>query len=101
MDVWQVNRPSFFGIDGEIYNVRVGSLGLGSGAERRRKFERCRSSSIFRTPGDYLFKCRDCKHNGCKNRTCIGDKRAICAYALPDDHEPRNIATDKHAQSVR
>ncbi|SHG57389.1 hypothetical protein [Bradyrhizobium erythrophlei] len=53
----------------------------------------------------YLFKCRDCKHNGGKDRTCIGDKRAImcadCAYALPDDHEPRNIATDKHAQSVR
>src|ERR1700738_1357499 len=41
-------------------------------------------------PGDYLFKCRDCKHNGGKDRTCIGDKRAImcadCAYALPDDH---------------
>jgi hypothetical protein len=76
-----------------------------AGAERRRKFERCRSASIFRTPGDYLFKCRDCKHNGGKDRTCIGDKRAImcadCAYALPDDHEPRNIATDKHAQSVR
>src|SRR5258706_2757873 len=71
-----------------------------AGAERRRKFERCRSASI-----DYLFKCRDCKHNGGKDRTCIGDKRAImcadCAYALPDDHEPRNIATDKHAQSVR
>ena len=54
---------------------------------------------------DYLFKCRDCKHNGGKDRTCIGDKRAImcadCAYALPDDHEPRNIATDKLAQSVR
>jgi len=34
-----------------------------------------------------------------------GDKRATmcadCAYALPDDHEPRNIAMDKHAQSVR
>jgi hypothetical protein len=62
-------------------------------------------ASIFRTPGDYLFKCRDCKHNGGKDRTCIGDKRAIMcadrAYALPDDHEPRNIATDKHAQSVR
>jgi hypothetical protein len=76
-----------------------------AGAERRRKFERCRSASIFRTTGDYLFKCRDCKHNGGKDRTCIGDKRAImcadCAYALPDDHEPRNIATDKHAQSVR
>ena len=32
------------------------------------------------------------------------DKRAImcadCAYALPDGHEPRNIATDKPAQSV-
>jgi hypothetical protein len=72
-----------------------------AGAERRRKFERCRSGSIFRTPGDYLFKCRDCKHNGGKDR--IGDKRAImcadCAYALP--HEPRNIAKDKHAQSVR
>jgi hypothetical protein len=28
----------------------------------------------------YLFKCRDCKHNGGKDRTCIGDKRAImCA----------------------
>jgi hypothetical protein len=53
----------------------------------------------------YLFKCRDCEHNGGKDRTCIGDKRAImcadCAYALPDDHEPRIIATDKHAQSVR
>jgi hypothetical protein len=53
----------------------------------------------------YLFKCRDCKHNGGKDRTCIGDKRAImcadCAYALPDDHEPRIMATDKHAQSVR
>jgi hypothetical protein len=40
-----------------------------------------------------------------KDRTCIGDKRAImcadCAYVLPDDHEPRNIATDNHAQSVR
>ncbi len=76
-----------------------------AGAERRRKFERCRSASIFRAPGDYPFKCRDCKHNGGKDRTCIGDKRAImcadCAYALPDDHEPRNIATDKHAQSVR
>jgi hypothetical protein len=61
--------------------------------------------SIFRAPSDYLFKRRDCKHNGGKDRTCIGDKRAImcadCAYALPDDHEPRNIATDKHAQSVR
>jgi len=61
--------------------------------------------SIFLAPGDYLFKCRDCKHNGGKDRTCIGDKRAImcadCACALPDDHEPRNIATDKHAQSVR
>ena len=59
----------------------------------------------FRTPGDYLFKCRDCKHNGGKDRTCIGDKRAImcadCAYVLPNDHEPRNTATDKHAQSVR
>jgi len=65
----------------------------------------CRSASIFRTTNDYLFKCRDCKHNGDKDRTCIGDKRAImcadCAYALPDDHKPRNIATDKHAQSVR
>ena len=43
--------------------------------------------------------------NSGKDWTCIGDKRAImcadCAYALPDDHEPRNIATDKHAQSVR
>ena len=72
-------------------------------AERRRKFERCRSGSIFRTPGDYLFKCRHCKHNGGKDRTSIGDKRAImcadCAYGLP--HEPRNIATDMHAQSVR
>ena len=61
--------------------------------------------SIFRAPGDYLFKCHDCRHDGGKDRTCIGDKRAImcadCAYALPDDHEPRNIATDKHAQSVR
>jgi len=50
-------------------------------------------------------ECRDCKHNASKDRTCIGDKRAImcadCAYALPDNHEPRNIATDKHAQSVR
>ena len=50
--------------------------------------------------GDYLFKCRDCK-----DRTCIGDKRAImcadCAYALPDGHGSRNIATDKPAQSVR
>jgi hypothetical protein len=76
-----------------------------AGAERQRKFERCRSASIFSASGDYLFKCRDCKHNGGKDRTCIGDKRAIirvaCAYALPDDHEPRNIATDKHAQSVR
>ena len=40
-------------------------------------------------PGDYLFKCCDCKHNGGKDRTCIGDKRAImcaeCVYALPDD----------------
>ena len=39
----------------------------------------------LRAPGDYLFKCRDCKHNGGKDRTCIGDKRAImcadCAYA--------------------
>jgi hypothetical protein len=56
-------------------------------------------------PGDYLFKCRDCKHNGGKDRTCIGDKRAImcadCAYALPDDHEPTDMATDKHAQTVR
>jgi hypothetical protein len=41
------------------------------------KFERLRSASIFRTPGDYLFKCCDCKHNGGKDRTCIGDKRAI------------------------
>lgn len=76
-----------------------------AGAERRRKFERCRSASIFRAPGDYLLKCRDCKHNGDTGRTCIDDKRAImcadCADALPDDHEPRNIATDKHAQSVR
>ena len=44
-------------------------------------------------------------HNNGKDQACIGDKRAImcadCAYALPDDHEPRNIATDKHAQSVR
>jgi hypothetical protein len=75
-----------------------------AGAERRRKFERCRSA-INLAPGDYLFKCRDCKHHVGKDRTCIGDKRAImcadCAYALPDDHEPRNIATDKHAQSVR
>ncbi|WP_207231131.1 hypothetical protein, partial [Bradyrhizobium sp. Leo121] len=75
-----------------------------AGAERRRKFERS-APSIFRAPGDYLFKCRDCKHNGGKDRTCIGDKRAImcadCAYALPNDHEPRNIATDKHPQSVR
>ena len=59
----------------------------------------------LRAPGDYLFKCHDCKHNAGKDRTCIGDKRAImcadCAYALPEDHEPRNIATDKHAQSVR
>jgi hypothetical protein len=58
-----------------------------------------------RTPGDYPFKCRDCKHNSGTDGTCIGDKRAImcadCAYALPDDHEPRNIATDKRAQSVR
>jgi ribosomal protein S26 len=75
-------------------------LRLGSGAERRRKFERCRSASIFRTPGDYLFKCRDCKHNDGKDRTCIGDKRAImcadCAYALPDDHEPRKY---RHGQA--
>ena len=38
-----------------------------------------------------------------KDRTCIGDKRAImcadCAYVL--HHELRNIAKDKHAQSVR
>ena len=55
--------------------------------------------------GDYLFKCRDCNHNGGKDRTCIGDKRAImcaeCVYVLPDDHEPTDMATDKHAQSVR
>ena len=48
--------------------------------------------------------CLKCANNG-KDQACIGDKRAImcadCAYALPDDHEPRNIATDKHAQSVR
>jgi hypothetical protein len=73
-----------------------------AGAERRRKFERS-APSIFRAPGE--FKCRDCKHNGGKDRTCIGDKRAVmcadCAYALPNDHEPRNIAMDKHAQSVR
>ena len=51
----------------------------------------------------YLFKFRDCKHNGGKDRTCIGDKRAIMcwAYALPDDHEPTDMATDKHAQTVR
>ena len=40
-----------------------------------------------------------------KDRTCIGDKRAIMcadwAYALPDDHEPTDMATDKHAQTVR
>jgi len=76
-----------------------------AGAERRRKFERCRSAIIFRAPGDYLFKCRDCKHNGGKDRACIGDKRAImcaeCAYALPDDHEPTDMATDNHAPSVR
>ena len=33
------------------------------------------------------------------------DKRAIMcadfAYALPDDHEPTDMATDKHAQTVR
>src|SRR5262245_6079478 len=52
-----------------------------AGAERRRKFERCRSGSIFRTPGDYLFKCRDCKHNGGKDR--IGDKRAIMSLTAP------------------
>ena len=50
-------------------------------------------------------KCRDCKHNAIKDRTCIGDKRAIMcadwAYALPDDHEPTDMATDKHAQTVR
>ena len=61
--------------------------------------------SIFRAPGDYLFKCRDCKHNGGKDRACIGDRRAImcaeCAYALPDDHEPTDMATDNHAPSVR
>lgn len=47
----------------------------------------------------------DCKHNGGKDRACIGDKRAImcaeCAYALPDDHEPTDMATDNHAPSVR
>ena len=32
---------------------------------------------------DYLFKCRDCKHNGGKDRTCIGDKRAIMCAAAP------------------
>jgi hypothetical protein len=76
-----------------------------AGAERRRIFERSAPAINLHAPGDYLFKCRDCKHNGGKDRTCIGDKRAImcadCAYALPDDHEPRNIATDTHAQSVR
>lgn len=45
------------------------------------------------------------KHNGGKDRACIGDKRAImcaeCAYALPDDHEPTDMATDNHAPSVR
>jgi hypothetical protein len=59
----------------------------------------------LRAPGDYLFKCRDCKHNGGKDRACIGDKRAImcaeCAYALPDDHEPTDMATDNHGPSVR
>jgi hypothetical protein len=54
-----------------------------AGAERRRKFERCRSASIFRTPGDYLFTCRDCKHNGGKDRTCVGDKRRSCALTAP------------------
>jgi hypothetical protein len=61
--------------------------------------------SIFRAPDDYLFKCRDCKHNGGKDRACIGDKRAImcaeCAYALPDDRETTDMATDNHAPSVR
>jgi hypothetical protein len=57
----------------------------------------------FRAPGNYLFKCHDCKHNAAKDRTCIGDKRAImCAdCALPDHHEPTDMATDKHARSVR
>jgi hypothetical protein len=51
--------------------------------------------SIFRAPDDYLFNCRDCKHNGGKDRACIGDKRAImCA-------EPTDMATDNHAPSVR
>ena len=58
-----------------------------AGAERRRKFERSAPAINLRAPGDYLFKCRDCKHNGGKDRTCIGDKRAImcadCAYACP------------------
>ncbi len=76
-----------------------------AGAERRRKFERCRSAINLSRASDYLFKCRDCKHNGGKDRACIGDKRAImcaeCAYALPDDHEPTDMATDNHAPSVR
>jgi|tagenome__1003787_1003787.scaffolds.fasta_scaffold13568440_1 hypothetical protein len=30
---------------------------------------------IFPTLGDYLSKCRDCKHNGGdEDRTCIGEK---------------------------
>jgi ribosomal protein S26 len=47
----------------------------------------------------------DCKHNGGKDRACIGDKRAImcaeCAYAVPNDHELTDMATDNHAPSVR
>jgi hypothetical protein len=51
--------------------------------------------SIFRATDDYLFICRDCKHNGGKDRACIGVKRAImCA-------EPTDMATDNHAPSVR
>ena len=93
----------------EVGTVRPSALAVfmyhpvDAGAERRRKFERSAPAINLRAPGDYLFKCRDCKHNGGKDR--IGDKRAImcadCAYALPDGHESRNIATNKHAQSVR
>lgn len=62
-------------------------------------------ASIFRTLGDYLSKCRDCKHNGGEEgigpASAINGRSFALTYALPDDHEPRNIATDKHAQSVR
>jgi len=58
-----------------------------AGAERRRKFERSAPHQSPRAQVTTYSNAAIASTNGGKDRTCIGDKRAImcadCAYALP------------------